>query len=115
MKLSVNLETNKKMMEDILPIGKSFDLIQRDLVIGGKRASMYFIDGFVKDGVVAKMITFLLSVTPEKMQDIHSAKEFASHFISYVEVSTEQDVDRLISQYLAGPAVLMLDGFDEAI
>ena len=115
MKLSQDLEQNKKIMADILPLGKSFDMIQRDLVIGGKKASMYFIDGFAKDGVLAKMITFLLSVTPEQMQGIETAQDFSSHFVSYVEVSTENDVDKLISMYLSGPAVLMLDGFSDAI
>ena len=115
MKLSADLEQNKQMMADILPLGKSFDVIQRDLVIGGKKASMYFIDGFAKDGVLAKMITFLLSVTPEQLQGIETAQDFSAHFISYVEVTTENDVDKLISMYLAGPAVLMIDGFSDAI
>lgn len=115
MKLSTDLTQNKKIMAEILPLGKSFDIIQRDLVIGGKKASMYFIDGFTKDGVLAKMINFLLSVTPDQMQGIETAQDFSAHFISYVEVSTENDVDKLISMYLAGPAVLMLDGFSDAI
>ena len=115
MNLSKNLNENKKMMEERLPLGKSFDMIQRDLVIGDKRASMYFIDGFVKDGVVAKMITFLLSVTPEQLEGIETAQDFASHFVSYVEVSTDNDIDKLIDQYLAGPAILMIDGFSDAI
>ena len=30
---------------------KSFDIIKRELEIGGKRAVLYFIDGFIKDEV----------------------------------------------------------------
>ncbi len=115
MKLSKSLEENKKIMSEILPLGRSFDVIKRDLYIGGKKAAMYFIDGFVKDGVVAKMINFLLTIKPEQLSGIDDAQDFAAHFVTYVEVSTENDVDKLITQYLSGPAVLMIDGFSDAI
>ncbi len=115
MKLTKQLSENMQYMEERLPIGKSFDLIKREIYIGGKSAAMYFVDGFVKDGVVSKMITFLLSVTSDQLQDIATAKDFAAHFIPYVEVSTEQDMDKIITQYLSGPAILMIDGYEEAI
>ena len=39
-------------MNQILPVKESFDLIQRDMLIGGRMASFYFIDGFTKDEVM---------------------------------------------------------------
>ncbi len=115
MKLTRNLAENRKMMEEIFPFKKSFDLIQREIVIGGKTAVMYFIDGFVKDAVVSKMMNFFLTITPDQLTDIHTAKEFSSHFVTYVEVSTEQNMETIVTQYLSGPAILMIDGYDEAI
>lgn len=115
MKLSRNLEENRKMMAEIFPLGKSFDLIERRIVIGGKNAVMYFIDGFVKDAVVGKMMQFFLSITPDQLTNVHTAQDFSARFVSYVEVTTESDVEKIVTQYLSGPAVLMLDGFDEAI
>ncbi len=115
MKLSKNLQENRNMMEQIFPFEKSFDLLEREIVIGGKNAAMYFIDGFVKDAVVTKMINFFLSITPDQLTNIDNAKDFSSHFVTYVEVSTESDVDKIVTQYLSGPAVLMIDGYDEAI
>jgi len=76
---------------------------------------MYFVDGFVKDAVVSKMITFFLSVTPEQLKNIDTASDFASHFVPYVEVSMENDLEKIITQYLSGPAILMIDGFSDAI
>ncbi len=115
MKLTRDIEKNRSIMKELLPIGKSFDVIERQLVIGGKKASMYFIDGFVKDGVVSKMITFLFSITPDKLTGIDTAEKFSAHFIPYVEVSTENDVEKIVTQYLSGPAVLVIDGFEKAI
>ena len=38
---------------------KSFDIIKRELEIGGRRAALYFIDGFIKDEVYEKILEFL--------------------------------------------------------
>ncbi len=115
MKLTKNIEENKKILKERIPFGKSYDILQRELIIGDKKAVMYFIDGFVKDAVVSKMINFFLGLTPDKLANIHSADDFAQHFVTYVEVGLENDVDKIISQYLAGPAILMIDGFSDAI
>ena len=115
MKLTKNIEENKKILKERIPFGKSYDVLQRELVIGGKKAVMYFIDGFVKDAVVAKMINFFLSITPDQLTNIQTADDFSQHFVTYVEVNLENDVDKIIAQYLAGPAILMIDGFSDAI
>lgn len=115
MKLTKNLEENKKKMSEIFPFERSFDLLERNIVIGGKRTVMYFIDGFVKDAVISKMMNFFLSLTPEKLSGINTAKDFSEHFVNYVEVLTESDLENIKTLYLSGQAVMMIDGFDEAI
>ena len=108
MKLSRNLEENRKMMAKLFPIEKSFDLIERQVVIGGKKAVMYFIDGFVKDGVMGKIMQFFLGLTPDQLENVNTAQDFAARFVSYVEVSTESNVEKITTQYLSGPAILMI-------
>lgn len=115
MKFSRNLEENRNMMATLFPLDKSFDLIERQIVIGGKKAVMYFIDGFIKDGVMEKMLQFFLKITSDQLENIDSARTFSEHFVSYVEVTTESSVEKLITQYLSGLAVLMIDGYEEAI
>ena len=50
MKVSALREENVSYMNSILPVQESFDLIQRDIYIGERAATFYFIDGFTKDG-----------------------------------------------------------------
>lgn len=115
MKISSDAVKTKELFHEILPIGKSFDIIEREVFIADRVSYMYFIDGFVKDGVVAKLINFLLGLTPDKLKNIKTAQEFASHFITYVEVDVTNDVDKIIQMYLSGATVLVIDGFSEAI
>ncbi len=115
MKISSDVKKTKELFGKILPIGKSFDIIEREVIIGERVSYMYFIDGFVKDGVVAKLINFLLGLTPDKLKNIKTAAEFASRFITYVEVDVTDDVDKIMQMYLSGATVLVIDGFSEAI
>ena len=115
MKISSDVKKNQELFHQILPIGKSFDIIEREIVIAERTSYMYFVDGFVKDGVVAKLINFLLGLTADKLKNIKSAQDFASHFVTYVEVDVTDDVDKIMQMYLSGATVLVIDGFSEAI
>lgn len=115
MKILSDAKKTRELFHEILPIGKSFDIIEREVIIAERVSYMYFIDGFVKDGVVAKLINFLLGLTPDKLKNIKTAQEFASHFITYVEVDVTSDVDKIMQMYLSGATVLVIDGFSEAI
>lgn len=115
MKVSQNIETTKKYIHDTLPMNKSFDLIEREFIMGGVKTYMYFIDGFAKDGILSKMIVFLLGLTPEKMKSVKNASEFAANFIPYVETDIENDMEKIIQMYLSGATVLIVDGFSDAI
>ena len=48
-KVSASREDNAAYMNKVLPVQESFDVIQRDMLIGGRMSSFYFIDGFTKD------------------------------------------------------------------
>lgn len=44
--VSASLTDNTKYMNRALPVKKSFDIIERTLIIGGQNSAFYFIDGF---------------------------------------------------------------------
>ena len=54
-KIGGSREENAGYMNQILPVQESFDLVKRDLLIGGRMATFYFIDGFTKDEVMLKV------------------------------------------------------------
>ena len=50
------LEENVAYMNSILPIKESFDLLQRDIIIGERKCTFYFIDGLTKDESMVKIM-----------------------------------------------------------
>ena len=53
--VTASVRENAAYMNQILPVKESFDLVQRDLVIGGRGAALFFIDGFMKDEAMLLM------------------------------------------------------------
>ena len=112
-KIMGTLEENVAYMNEVLPIKESFDLVQRDIVIGGKKSSFFFIDGFTKDDTMLKIMTSFFSVTEEKMPD--SATEFSRLLVPYVEVDTLSEFDGIIKNLLSGATCLFVDGYEACI
>ncbi len=112
-KIMGTLEENVAYMNEVLPIKESFDLVQRDIVIGGKKSSFFFIDGFTKDDTMLKIMTSFFSVTEEKMPD--SATEFSRLLVPYVEVDTLSEFDGIIKNLLSGTTCLFVDGYEACI
>ena len=49
--VSASVKENETYVNEILPVADSFDIVQRNIVIGGRDAVFYFIDGFTKDEI----------------------------------------------------------------
>lgn len=112
-KIMGTLEENVAYMNEVLPVKESFDLVQRDIVIGGKKSSFFFIDGFTKDDTMLKIMTSFFSVTEEKIPD--SATEFSRLLVPYVEVDTLSEFDGIIKNLLSGTTCLFVDGYEACI
>lgn len=115
MNLSKKVDENLSIIKSKLNVDKSFDLINRNIIIGGRKTALFFIDGFIKDDVMEKIMESFFKLTPEKIDKFSTAKEFSEEVVPYVEVETAKDIDDIISTFLAGPTVMIIDGFDEAI
>ena len=104
----------KEIDKGLMP-EKSFDIIKRELEIGGKRAMLYFIDGFIKDEVYEKILEFLYSQTPEDISGIRDMKDFSRLKMPYVEVQCSYDIESVKTAVLSGPSVLLIEGINGAL
>lgn len=112
-KVSALFEENIRYMNTVLPVAKSFDIIRRDLMIGGKASVFYYIDGFVKDEVMLKIMDSFLSVTEQNMSV--DGECFIQEHVPYVEVDLAVDFDQVLRNVLSGAAALFIDGYEECI
>ncbi|MCI9442874.1 MAG: spore germination protein [Ruminococcus sp.] len=112
-KVASSFEENIAYMDKILPVKDSFDIIRRDMVIGGRNATFYFIDGFTKDETMLKIMDSFFRVTAEDMSE--DATAFAKSKIPYVEVDVIGDFDQVVRNVLSGMTCLFISGYEVCI
>ena len=54
------IKENVEMMNRLLPVKESFDIVERNMLIGGRKSCLYFINGFTNDESEQKIIDFFL-------------------------------------------------------
>ncbi|MCC8046079.1 MAG: spore germination protein [Clostridiales bacterium] len=111
-KIYWKLWQNKAAMEHLLPIEESFDLIEREIRLGGREAVFYFVDGMMNDEAMLKILDSILKITPEEMPE--DANGFIKK-IPYTEVETIEAFDQAVRMVLSGMTILFVDGYGEAI
>ena len=112
-KIAASREENAAYMNQVLPLKDSFDMIQRDIVIGGRMSSFYFIDGFTKDETMLKIMDSLMKVTKEDMPP--DATRFSRECVPYVEVDVLGNFDQVMKNVLSGVTCVFIDGYEACI
>lgn len=103
-------EMNKRLKADI-----NFDVVVKRISLGGKKATLYAIDGFLKDEMLEKMLEFMAKLTEKDMQNAADANKLLDSYITYIESNTEKEFDKFITLILSGAVGLVVDGFSEGI
>lgn len=112
-KISENIKENRIKMNILLPVEESYDLVQKDMNIGGSDATFFFVDGFTKDEVMLKIMDSIMKIKKEEMPA--NAKDFSTECVPYVEVDVLKDYDDAIKNVLSGVTCLFIDGYEEGI
>lgn len=107
-----SFEQNKQYMNDTLQVNASFDIVNREVLVGEKNAVFYFIDGFCKDELMQKLLQFLMGL---KAEDMPAKAAELNQTMPYVEVSLSTDFNDIVQNVLCGVFAIIIDGFDECI
>jgi len=112
---SGNYEADIASLNLRLRVSESFDLVSRQIMIGSHRAMLWFIDGFIKDGLMEKIMSFMMNADEKKLKTVGTTREFADAFVPYVETEVVNDFDRFETFLFSGALGMIVDGFKEAI
>ncbi|QIB69641.1 spore germination protein [Aminipila butyrica] len=102
-------------LKSALPIGESFDIIVRDLQIGGKKAVMFFVNGLVTGDTMPMVMSYLLKIKPEEMKDPTDASLFLKENLPFLDAQTDSQVESILKFIFSGLIALAVEGFSEVI
>ena len=104
------LEQNIAYLQERLDLGKkNFDIILKEITVGGKKATLLFVDGLNNNEVSVFIIQSLLAVSREQIAAA-PVEKLLKEVIPFAETSPVEDLEEAIRQVLAGPMLLLLDG-----
>ena len=110
-KLSSSYDENIALMDRLLRVDKSFDLIRRTMFLGGSRMVMYYVDGFIQTASMQKLMMYLVTLKDFGDGSEGAAQKFAEANVPTVEVEVTNSVDSLILMTLSGCCAFLCEGF----
>jgi stage V sporulation protein AF len=113
MNFQKSLQKNLDQMKPILQTDRNFDIVYRVVEIGGRKAALFFVDGFTKDDVLLKILQGWSSIKAEDMpEDAHA---FSKKYLPYGEIGLIDQSEDMVVQLLTGISCLFIDGYDRCM
>lgn len=100
-------------MKKRMPIEECFDIKVREIVIGGRESTIFFIDGLTNSQIVQMVMSHLLKVTKEASYGALTLEDFVKHNMPFHTVMMEDDLDVVIKNLYTGLMPVLIDGYDK--
>lgn len=111
--LSKNYEENVRALRQILDSDQNFDILEKHLLIAGHAASLFFIDGLVKDEILEKLLEYFYSLNPKELPD--SLEQFQMQALPYIETEVLTTFEQVQKNLLSGVPCLFINGMPDSL
>lgn len=115
MNVTSSCKKNMELMNCHLKVKESYDIVERQIIIGGKDTVIYFINGFIQSDIMEEILKEFLSVTPEKITSHKTVEKFMKAEVPHVSAETQKDLEKSIDALLSGQTIMFVDGYDAFI
>lgn len=103
------------MLDNVLRLKDSFDIVGRDLKFDKRNAKLYFVDGFCKDEIMVKIMSYFMKAEEKEIKNLKTTRDFANKFVPYVETDVTAKVEDFVKSVLSGAIGMIVEGYPEAI
>ncbi|MBR5129548.1 MAG: spore germination protein [Firmicutes bacterium] len=106
-----HLDTLKKE----LPVGESFDLLERRIKIGGRKATIFYVDGLT-DGLKAQyVLNYLLSIEDDEMRSIANSQQFIEEKLPFLSSQVTDSYKIAQQRMYSGLSIMVVESLDKII
>ncbi|MCI8418726.1 MAG: spore germination protein [Lachnospiraceae bacterium] len=112
-KLTGNFQEENRRLHEVLQMDRNFDIVYKPFTVAGRNAGIYFVDGFMQEAIMEKLMEFLYKLTPEEMPG--SAQEMLNKVIPYTEVNILDSEESVLQNLLTGLTCLFIEGYTECL
>lgn len=112
--LTKDYQKNVDWFDRQLGVGRSCDIVSRDFSLGGRRARVWVVDGYGKDGVLERMGAFWLSIPAEGLAGWTAMQQFVDRYVTFFEVDVSHSPEEILTSVLLGKTLLLAEGLEGA-
>ena len=109
-KISNDYRENVRVLDGLLGVGRSCDMVSRDYLIGGRRARLWVVDGFGSDSILERMGAFWLTLKPENVVGPNEMQDFLDRYITFSESNVTFDISDAVTSVFLGKSLLAVEG-----
>ena len=109
-KISNDYRENVRVLDGLLGVGRSCDMVSRDYLIGGRRARLWVVDGFGSDSILERMGAFWLTLKPENVVGLTEMQDFLDRYITFSESNVTFDISDAVTSVFLGKSLLAVEG-----
>lgn len=109
------------VLKSNLPLGETFDLVERKMNIGGKDATCYFIDGLTDGQKCQLFMAQLYNITEQTMKKVRSSQDFLEICMPFMDAQTidettpQKSYEKMLPKLYAGLVPMLIEGLDKII
>ena len=109
-KISNDYRENVRVLDGLLGVGRSCDMVSRDYLIGGRRARLWVVDGFGSDSILERRGAFWLTLKPENVVGLTEMQDFLDRYITFSESNVTFDISDAVTSVFLGKSLLAVEG-----
>ena len=109
-KISNDYRENVRVLDGLLGVGRSCDMVSRDYLIGGRRARLWVVGGFGSDSILERMGAFWLTLKPENVVGLTEMQDFLDRYITFSESNVTFDISDAVTSVFLGKSLLAVEG-----
>ena len=109
----VDFDTRTAQLDDLLGVGRNFDMVGREVRVGQRRARLWVVNGYAEDALIERMIGRLLAVG--SLKGVSDLAAFLAAYVTVPDAAAVTEVHDMVMGVFAGKTLLVIDGYDGGI
>lgn len=109
----VDYDTRTAQLDDLLGVGRNFDMVGREVRVGQRRARLWVVNGYAEDALIERMIGRLLAVG--SLKGVSDLAAFLAAYVTVPDAAAVTEVHDMVMGVFAGKTLLVIDGYDGGV
>ena len=112
-RLSTDYKDNVQRLDNLFRVEENFDIIKKTLAVGRDELTFYYLDGFIKDAIMSKLMLSFVALKGLGESSPSTAQKFAESAAAYVETDLCESLEVMIQMTLSGAALMIGSSFED--